>query len=742
MLSNNKISESPESKAFRNSLKQCRQAANEGVNAAIQQKQDIKGIMDIVIQCSNQLNFSSDIAKVPEEYKKYKEDLSDVQRKLSEIYGEMDQKIAQYKDKLSHFTITVYGKTMVGKSTLMEVLTHGNGKSIGKGAQRTTRDVREYVWKETGVKFVDVPGVAAAKDGGKQDERLAFEAAKYADLILFLITDDGPQKEEAEAFARVKRLGKPMLCILNVKASGINKEISMKLRIHKVKQRMAQSEDFEHIHQQFYQYASEFGQNWQDVPFLYTDLNTAYLSQQSNNKEDKNLLYELSGFQNVTRTITEQIQTKGTFYQFKTPLEISYNVLLYVANGVLKQYIDSDHLCRDLYNQITELEKVSKKYNEQAIQKLQKFCKHLRYDLDDIARNFAVEHYNDQNAAENWARTVQSLRLEKKMSNVLEELQEDKEHDLEHFSLHIPETLQTSFNMTQARIQGDDPVDTRFIASGLSALTGLSILLPGVGWLAAVGIGIGSLFFGNLLTDSKEKKIRRRQQEMYDALAVWLKGPKKCQEGERPQCFMTTLGDALSDNYDKIYQSFKKTREAMIGYLRDVVNMHKGQLHVWKYMNNLLLKMNRISIQKALQTIQKSEWENSLLGAARIPGEAVLLEFQPGFYPDSQVIQELEMLMQEKVYVLHKKDMPILQAIITLGDLSSEEIDSYSDEEIHLIRIENKVAEKINELKEQRQFVPEELKQKANTINLLSQLLAQLYNYPVYIDSNQERRFV
>jgi ATPase subunit of ABC transporter with duplicated ATPase domains len=42
------------------------------------------------------------------------------------------------------FSVTLFGRTMTGKSTLMEILTHGKGESIGKGAQRTTRDVRTY----------------------------------------------------------------------------------------------------------------------------------------------------------------------------------------------------------------------------------------------------------------------------------------------------------------------------------------------------------------------------------------------------------------------------------------------------------------------------------------------------------------------------------------------------------------------------------------------------------------------
>ena len=49
-------------------------------------------------------------------------------------------------DALNRFTVTLFGRTMAGKSTIREALTCGDGATIGKGAQRTTRDVREYTW--------------------------------------------------------------------------------------------------------------------------------------------------------------------------------------------------------------------------------------------------------------------------------------------------------------------------------------------------------------------------------------------------------------------------------------------------------------------------------------------------------------------------------------------------------------------------------------------------------------------
>ena len=59
----------------------------------------------------------------------------------------LPQRLMEDIDSISKttFSITLFGRTMAGKSTLMEILTHGKGESIGKGSQRTTRDVRTYI---------------------------------------------------------------------------------------------------------------------------------------------------------------------------------------------------------------------------------------------------------------------------------------------------------------------------------------------------------------------------------------------------------------------------------------------------------------------------------------------------------------------------------------------------------------------------------------------------------------------
>ena len=97
-------------------------------------------------------------------------------KKINDRFVSIEKNLRDDIGKLSDekFSIVLFGKTMAGKSTLMEILTHGDGESIGKGGQRTTLDVRSYEYK--GMMVTDVPGVAAF--GGEEDSMVAYEAAK------------------------------------------------------------------------------------------------------------------------------------------------------------------------------------------------------------------------------------------------------------------------------------------------------------------------------------------------------------------------------------------------------------------------------------------------------------------------------------------------------------------------------------------------------------------------------------
>ncbi|WP_201764279.1 GTPase [Halalkalibacterium ligniniphilum] len=74
------------------------------------------------------------------------------------------------KENLSTLTVTLFGRTKAGKSTIRETLTNGDSESIGRGAQRTTRNIKEYYLKN--LIIIDTLGISAYE--GEEDVRILF----------------------------------------------------------------------------------------------------------------------------------------------------------------------------------------------------------------------------------------------------------------------------------------------------------------------------------------------------------------------------------------------------------------------------------------------------------------------------------------------------------------------------------------------------------------------------------------
>ena len=165
-------------------LKQCEKSALNGYNIASKHMNILnKTIDNAKIEIENTINdFNNSHCYISDANKSLATQLIDVKKSFNSLSIELSNDLEKNKKNLSNFSITLFGRTMAGKSTLMEILTNGEGKSIGLGSQRTTRDVRKYKWNN--LQITDVPGIGAFE--GEEDERIAFEAAKSADLILFL----------------------------------------------------------------------------------------------------------------------------------------------------------------------------------------------------------------------------------------------------------------------------------------------------------------------------------------------------------------------------------------------------------------------------------------------------------------------------------------------------------------------------------------------------------------------------
>lgn len=133
----------------------------------------------------------------------------------SEILRDLEQVQAALQAKqrsLNHFSLAVMGRTKAGKSTLHAVITGEGWEAIGVGKQRTTRYNRVYEWKH--IRIIDTPGIGAP--GGKTDEEIARSVVEEADVICYVVTDDGIQETEFAFLNVLKQKTKPLIVLLNI----------------------------------------------------------------------------------------------------------------------------------------------------------------------------------------------------------------------------------------------------------------------------------------------------------------------------------------------------------------------------------------------------------------------------------------------------------------------------------------------------------------------------------------------
>jgi hypothetical protein len=137
----------------------------------------------------------------------------DVGRHLDDLALGVRRFERQLGERPERLVAAFFGRTMAGKTTLVETLVGGDGAAIGRGGQRTTRETRRCLWGD--IALYDTPGIGAFD--GEEDARIARRDVREADLVVFVITDDSIQEEHLRGLEHIKDENKPVLFLLNAK---------------------------------------------------------------------------------------------------------------------------------------------------------------------------------------------------------------------------------------------------------------------------------------------------------------------------------------------------------------------------------------------------------------------------------------------------------------------------------------------------------------------------------------------
>jgi hypothetical protein len=314
-----------------------------------------------------------------------------------------------HRTRSSAFAVTLFGRTMAGKSTLKEILTEGDGSSIGLGLQRTTRDVRRYPWK--GLEVVDVPGVAAFE--GRDDEEVAHKAACEGDLILFLMNDSGPQSAEGLHLARVKELGKPIIGICNIREGLEEEDLVQPTRLRRalrnIDERFEQAR-LDALVEQLHVFADPHAPGIQ-IEFTHAHLRSEYLGKKLGVPE----LRQASRFSDIEGRLISIVQEQGPFIRSASFLAGTAAQL----NGLVRSLFDASRECvqaeQKLRGRSSNARAWAAEFLDEADGVIDDGVSTLFEGLRAQIPTFVQQHVEDTDVGTSWAALIHRARIHEEL---------------------------------------------------------------------------------------------------------------------------------------------------------------------------------------------------------------------------------------------------------------------------------------------------------------------------------------
>ncbi len=696
---------------FKMVLDSCAESAARGYKIASEKEKSLDKALSVAEE--RVLNTLVDFRASPCESEKVSEmlseQLSDIRSSLENLRIAFHEDLMNLRENTEKFSVTLFGRTMAGKSTLMEVLTEGDGASIGKGAQRTTRDIRKYTWNDLAI--TDVPGIGAFE--GEEDDRLAFDAAKTADLILFLLTDDAPQALEAECFRRVIELGKPVIIIMNIKVS-VAESKSIKLIERDIK-RGFDEERLAAVRRQFLKFAEEYGQDWSDVPFVNVHLKSAYIAQNTDDEEKAETFRLLSRIDSLKDIITNEVRSRGKFIRVKTFVDIVANPMIQTIDELT---VDS-RLNRSQAEVFDEkrlaLVKWRRKFEKDAKKRIEAFMMKLKSELLLDIAEFSEEHYNDKYADMAWGELIKDKDIEGRCKDLLDSLELEVDDRIKETVREISSELQyVTVNAVERNFLTQTIIDSKRIVGWSSLVVGggLSIAsaivsfvgteaamaaLGPIGWIAA---GVGLISGVTLLfLETRNTKELKARTKLENELAANM------------DMTCDSIWTQLEKNLNKLLKGKLDLVTGELGKISGVVTeLGNTQEELAANLKEQLIGVNMSLVLETADIIDGRQYIDARISkVARIPGITTLLVTEEGVSIPEEFREQLRSILGEEVLILPKQDSQTKLLLSSLeGIVPKEDIIVGENDEV-TIKGDRKTQRSIDRIRLMRQIVEDRI---------------------------------
>lgn len=449
---------------------------------------------------------------------------------------DLSQSLLRKKKTVDMFTISLFGRTKAGKSTIREALTKGNGKTIGKGEQRTTREILEYSWK--GLRLLDVPGIEAYK--GDEDAQVAQDIIDQSDMIIFLTTDDSVQSGEFDKMASLQEINKHFFIVMNVKYNLLEPETG-KPYFRKITHFLRKpdkifdldrlKEHRNHIHQEL---KTHLGISHVEVIWIHAQ--AAFLSTKENINVDSEQLWNLSQMEMLYDRISHEINRYGRHRRVLT----FFDSLVHFVDTVEKMLWGEQKLIREQAYLMVEKNKELQRFFNQFIPasngKIENRLEELFAPFKQWIPVFVEEYMGQEDAQSVLQERLKenSNMIERSMENLLGEVIGELESSLIEFTKQYEYDFK---NVIPIQIESKDIGNLKkgqvgkilkWGGVGIGGLSTVAFISAMAGWGAAniwnpVGwISLGASVVASLLSwlfgDYEGKKWQRAKQEAKETI--------------------------------------------------------------------------------------------------------------------------------------------------------------------------------------------------------------------------------
>lgn len=540
---------------FHQTLKDCQNTAKDSYNRTNTYAQEVEEILEDLVKKLN--NISNEIFSDKDSQNfSFSEPLKNVITQLNEHtsngLNDLKESVELKKEHLKDFTLTFFGRTKAGKSTIREAISKvGDGSTIGLGTQHTTKEVGEYKWQ--GLRLLDTPGIEGFK--GEVEIEKAHDVIDQSDILIFLTTDESTQPDEFKEMSNLIEINKPFFILLNVKD-----KLTDPIFLKRFLKRTANLFDHERINEHRFRILNETRKLGIDnLEIIYISALAACISQFAirgfttknktaflkslkhpelkvitewaiNNvsKEDATRLWGLSHIEFVHDKITKEINMRGKHRRILT----FYDSLIKYVDTIIKLLYESHNSLRTQAFYLIEKRKKLLKFfaNFEADNKkrIEGRCTELFNEMKQWVPAFVDEYLGEDNSEQIFnKKTKSSIKsIDSHMNTLFTEIIDDlkskltefhKEYQYDLNNISYEDSDLSKYSEGQiGRILKWTGVSAGFVSAGAFTIVALEIgavnIWNPVGWgflAAGVVAGLLSWLFGS----NEEKKWKKTKNK-------------------------------------------------------------------------------------------------------------------------------------------------------------------------------------------------------------------------------------